>query len=317
MKSLVTGVAGFIGSHLAERLIADGHEVVGVDCFTDYYPRALKQENLAQLARSPAFRLVEADLGEGDLAPLLEGTDHVFHLAGQAGVRSSWGRGFSAYVRDNVLATQRLLDAARGRASLGAFVFASSSSVYGDAEQSPTPEDAAPRPLSPYGVTKLACEHLCRVYYESFGVRVATLRYFTAYGPRQRPDMAVRRFITALLDDQEIIVFGDGQQTRDFTYVGDVVQANILATASAAAGEVFNIGGGSTVSINRVLAILERITGRRARVRYAGVERGDSRHTSADITKAKVTLGFTPLVPIEEGLRREIEWLAGTGGGPR
>ena len=309
--AVVTGVAGFIGSHLAERLVADGHRVVGVDCFRDYYPRALKEANLDRLRGRPEFTFVEADLALADAAALVGDADHVFHQAAQAGVRASWGETFATYVRDNISVTQRLLEAARRASRLRSFVFASSSSVYGDAETMPTPEETAPRPVSPYGVTKLACEHLCRVYHQSFGVPTVALRYFTVYGPRQRPDMALQRFCTAFVRGDGISIYGDGEQTRDFTFISDAVEANLRATTPAAVGQVFNIGGGSTISIRRIIEVLTRLTGKSVPVSYRDAEKGDARHTAADIHKAKTILGFAPTVDITEGLRRQLEWVQG------
>lgn len=308
MKCLVTGAAGFIGSHLMERLLDAGHSVVGIDCFIDYYPRWIKEANLSAIRDRGRFEFVEADLVDIDLNPLLEDVDYVFHQAAQAGVRASWGRDFEVYARNNLMATQALLEAAKN-APLRAFVFASSSSVYGDAEMHPTPEDAPPRPISPYGVTKLAAEYLCRVYGQHFGVPVTILRYFSVYGPRQRPDMAFHRFIRALLRDEEITIYGDGEQTRDFTYISDAVEATILAMKSDGRGEVFNVGGGSRVSLNEVLRTLESIVGRPARVAYREAQLGDVRHTSADISRARARLGYSPQVRLEEGLRRQVEWM--------
>jgi UDP-glucose 4-epimerase len=307
---IVTGVAGFVGSHLAERLLAEGYQVLGVDCFTDYYPRAVKEANLIDLRQSPQFRFVEGDILTLDWTSLLGRADYLFHEAAQAGVRGSWGDSFSVYVRNNVLATQRLLEAAKGARTLKGFVFASSSSVYGDAKAFPTPEDTTPMPVSPYGVTKLACEHLCRMYHQSFGVPVVMLRYFTAYGPRQRPDMAFHRFITAMLQNDEIVVYGDGEQTRDFTYVSDIVEANILAMNHPVEGQAFNIGGGSRITVNTVIDMLESITGRQARKSYTGWQKGDARHTSADVTQAQRVLGYQPQVGIEQGLRQQVQWIA-------
>ncbi|HID87159.1 MAG TPA: NAD-dependent epimerase/dehydratase family protein [Anaerolineae bacterium] len=313
-RCLVTGVAGFIGSHLAERLIVEGHEVIGVDCFTDYYPRPVKEQNLAELRRSDRFRFVEADLRTADLAPLLEGVETVFHQAAQAGVRASWGADFAVYTQNNVLATQRLLEAARG-SGIKKFIYASSSSVYGDTPDLPMREESLPRPISPYGVTKLAGEHLCQLYHANFGVPTVSLRYFTVYGPRQRPDMAFHKFIRAILSGQPIAIYGDGEQTRDFTFISDAVEANILAMAYPGEGEIFNIGGGSRVSVNRVIELLEEITGREAVVEHQAAQPGDVRHTLADTTAARERLGFVPRVGLEEGLRAQVEWWRSVGHG--
>ena len=314
-KCLVTGAAGFIGSHLAERLIAEGYEVVGVDCFTDYYPRPVKERNLAGLRNSDRFRFVEADLRTADLAALLEGVDCVFHLAAQAGVRASWGENFAVYTEHNVLATQRLLEAAKGRgiAKIAKFVYASSSSIYGDTPDLPMREDSLPHPISPYGVTKLAGEHLCQLYHANFGVPTVSLRYFTVYGPRQRPDMAFHRFIRAILEGEPLTVYGDGEQTRDFTYVSDAVEATLLAMRYASPGAIFNIGGGSQVSINYAIRLLERITGRKAIVDYQEAQHGDVRHTLADTSAAREVLGFAPKVGLEEGLRAQVTWQMSLG----
>ena len=317
-KVVVTGAAGFVGSHLVERLLAEspgtsreiGHHVVGVDCFTDYYPRAIKEANLALARRSPAFEFVEGDILDVDWAALLDGTEYVFHQAAQAGVRGSWGDSFGIYVRNNIQATQRLLESAKQAPALRGLIFASSSSVYGDAESFPTSEDTVPLPISPYGVTKLTCEQLCRVYHQSFGIPTIILRYFVAYGPRQRPEMAFHRFIQAMLQGKEINIYGDGEQTRDFTYVSDTVQANILAMNPKAVGQVFNVGGGSRITVNQVIQLLERIVGKPARARYLPSQKGDARHTFADISRARQVLQYEPRVPIEEGLAREVEWLA-------
>lgn len=309
MRALVTGGAGFIGSHLSERLLADGWEVTAVDAFTDYYARNLKERNLAALRGQPGYSLIEADLLDLDLGQLLAGVDVVFHQAAQAGVRASWGRSFEVYTHHNILTTQRLLEAAKD-ASLTKFVYASSSSVYGDAETFPTSETARPQPVSPYGVTKLAAEHLCSLYFRNFGIPTVSLRYFTVYGPRQRPDMGFHIFLRAILTGQPIRVYGDGQQTRDFTFIADAVQANMLAATVAPAGGIYNIGGGSRVTLLEVLRMLERITGRTADLRFEEAQKGDARHTAADTTRARSEMGYEPKVGLEEGLTREAAWMA-------
>jgi len=305
---LVTGSAGFIGSHIAERLVNDGHHVVGVDCFTDYYPRWIKERNLQTLLATEKFDFVESNLLELDLSKLLEGVDYVFHEAAQAGVRASWGADFEIYTRNNVLATQRLLEAAK-ESKLKKFVYASSSSVYGDAKSYPTTEDMTPKPVSPYGVTKLAGEHLCMLYWKNFHVPTVALRYFTVYGPRQRPDMAFHKFIKAILEGKPITIYGDGEQTRDFTFVADAVDANLLAMRSEQVGEVFNIGGGSRITVNGVVRMLEEIIGKDASLKHIAKQKGDVRHTAADITKARKLLGYEPTFDLRKGLELQVEWM--------
>jgi UDP-glucose 4-epimerase len=302
---------------------------VGIDCFTDYYARAAKECNLAGLRRQERFRLIEADLLDLDLRRLLQGDaaagpntegdghlrtaaagpiEYVYHLAAQPGVRGSWGETFEVYTRNNILATQRLLEAARGM-PLKKFVYASSSSIYGNAETYPTHEDLTPRPVSPYGVSKLAAEHLCFLYGYNYGLPVAALRYFTVYGPRQRPDMAFHRFIRAMARDERIDIYGDGEQTRDFTFVADAVEGTVRAATSDVVGQVFNLGGGSRVTVNQVVRQLEAILGRKARVRYVDPQHGDARHTAADIRRAERSLGYKPHYSLEAGIRAEVNWL--------
>ncbi|MGH9313721.1 MAG: NAD-dependent epimerase/dehydratase family protein [Vicinamibacterales bacterium] len=310
MKAVVTGCAGFIGSHLTTALLDGGAEVTGLDCFTDYYPRLMKEANLAPLRARRGFSFVEDRLERVDLAPILDGATHVFHLAAQAGVRKSWGRNFRTYTVDNVDATQALLEAVKTR-PIARLVYASSSSVYGDAAAIPMKEEARPQPVSPYGVTKLAAEQLCALYHVNFGVPAVSLRYFTVYGPRQRPDMAFHRFLRAALNGDPITLYGDGTQTRDFTYVADAVRATIAAGDRGASGGVYNIGGGSRVSMNDVLALIERVAGRRLDVRREPPQKGDMRDTYADTSRARADLGFAPSVTLEEGLRAQRDWLAG------
>jgi nucleoside-diphosphate-sugar epimerase len=308
LRCLVTGCAGFIGSHIAEALINRGHEVVGIDCFTDYYPRAIKDSNLVSLRESSRFTIVEGDLLEQNLRQLLDGVEVVYHEAAQAGVRASWGQNFKIYTENNIRATQRLLEAAK-TLPLRRFIYASSSSIYGDAVELPVTENALPQPISPYGVSKLAAEHLCRLYWVNYGVPTVSLRYFTVYGPRQRPDMGFHKFIRALLAGDEIVIYGDGNQTRDFTFVSDAVAANLACIDADVSGQVFNIGGGSRVTVNYVLDVLQRLSGKAARLRHIENQKGDVRDTHADTTRARAELGFRPSVTTEDGLRAELEWL--------
>jgi UDP-glucuronate 4-epimerase len=315
-RVLVTGCAGFIGSHLTEALLAGGHEVVGLDCFSDNYPAAQKLANLARARDHDRFELHPVDLATADLTRVLEGCDVVFHLAAEPGVRSSWGSRFDRFVHNNVEATQRLLEAVRATSS-ARVVYASSSSIYGESERLPTPEDAPPRPLSPYGVTKLAGEQLCRVYHVNHGVETVALRFFTVYGPRQRPDMAFRRFCEAAVRNGPIELFGDGRQSRDFTYVGDVVGAiRAAGTAEGAGGRAYNIGGGSPISLNGALEQLAAIAGRPLDVSRAERESGDVLHTSADAGRARAELGFAPATTLAGGLRAEYEWVLARAEGP-
>ena len=308
MRVLVTGVAGFIGSHLAERLLAEGHEVTGVDCFTPYYARSAKEANLHELLLQPRFTFVAGDLLKLDLRVMLTDISHVFHQAAQAGVRSSWGKEFEIYTSLNLLATQRLLEACKGL-PIERFVYASSSSVYGDAVALPLSEDSLPQPVSPYGVTKLAAEHLCHTYACSYGIPVVSLRYFTVYGPRQRPDMAFHRFMRSLVKNEEIEVYGDGSQTRDFTYVADAVEANLLAMQCTRRGAVFNIGGGSRVMLQEVLDAIQEIAPQRVRVKYLPHQAGDMKHTVADTARAHGELGYRPKVALKTGLEAQWNWL--------
>jgi len=309
MLFLVTGAAGFIGSQVCERLLEQGQQVRGIDSFTDYYPRKLKENNLKPSRANGNFQFVEDDLVKTDLDRLLDGVEVIIHLAAQAGVRASWGANFTVYTHNNILSTQALLEAAKA-GGVKRLVYASSSSVYGDTRDLPMREESACWPVSPYGVTKLAAEHLCGLYYKNFGVDTVSLRYFTVYGPRQRPDMAFHRFIKALLTGGEIRLFGDGGQSRDFTYVSDIVDATIAAaTAENAAGRVFNIGGGARVTVNQVIGWLEDIIGQKARVTRLAVAKGDVRDTHADTSRARAVLGFNPLYDLKKGLAAEAEWL--------
>jgi nucleoside-diphosphate-sugar epimerase len=313
MRSIVTGVAGFIGSHLAEKLLTVGHEVIGIDCFIDYYSRALKEKNLEDVINHPRFTFIEDNILNLDLKGLITGIDYVFHQAAQAGVRASWGESFEIYTDNNILGTQKLLEAARG-SSIKKFVYASSSSVYGDTDELPMKENNRLQPVSPYGVSKLAAEHLSYLYWKNFQVPVISLRYFTVFGERQRPDMAFHIFIKSILKRVPVVIYGDGKQIRNFTHVDDIIRANLLAAKSDIKGEVFNIGGdGEGVILNDTIDFIEKELGIKAIRQYREVAKGDVRHTSADTTKARKLLGYKAEVGFKEGLIREINWLK-TGG---
>ena len=307
MKALVTGGAGFIGSHLSEGLLDAGAEVIALDSFTDYYPRAIKEANVAALRGRPGYRLVEAAIADADLAALLDGVTHVFHLAAQAGVRKSWGRDFRVYTELNVDATQILLEACVGQ-PIERVVYASSSSVYGDLVTMPMQEHVPLHPVSPYGVTKLSAEQLCYLYFVNHGVPAVSLRYFTVYGPRQRPDMGFHRFFSAIEAGRPLIQFGDGLQTRDFTFVADAAGATATAAVRGVPGRVYNIGGGSRVTLREVFDLLGRVTGQPVTVDVHPSQKGDMRDTYADTTLAREDLGFAPSVTLEEGLTAMYRW---------
>jgi len=311
MKALVTGAAGFIGSTLSERLLRSGADVVGIDCFTDYYPRPLKERNVSALRNARRFRFLESRIQDADLSALLDDRTHVFHLAAQAGVRKSWGRDFNVYTVNNIEATQVLLEACVGKA-IERLVYASSSSVYGDNVSLPMREDALPQPVSPYGVSKLAAEQLCYLYFVNHQVPTVSLRYFTVYGPRQRPDMGFNKFLRATILGQPITLFGDGEQTRDFTFVDDAVAATIAAATRGIVGRVYNIGGGSRVSVNEVLDMVGRVSGRQPIIAVDRAQKGDMRHTYADTGLARADLAFEPTVKLEQGLAAEHAWLKDT-----
>ena len=306
MRAMVTGAAGFIGSRLAERLLEEGHSVVGVDRFSDYYEPQRKRANLSVLGAEDRFQLVEGDLNALDLAELLDGVEVVFHLAAQPGVRTSWGAEFGVYLDDNVLATQRLLEACRA-SPVERIVVASSSSIYGDAERFPTSEQDRPRPISPYGVTKLAAEHLCWLYHAAMDVPAVALRYFTIFGPRQRPDMAFARFIDAALEGRPIEVYGDGMQSRDFTFVDDAVSATVAAASQGRSGSAYNVAGGTQATVLDAIEILSGLLGR-PQVNHLPAVAGDARKTGADTTRARSDLDYQPRVSLEDGLARQVEF---------
>lgn len=309
MKALVTGCAGFIGSHITDRLLAEGHEVYGIDCFTDYYHRSIKETNIEEARKNQNFTFIENDIVGMDSFP---DVDYVFHEAAQAGVRASWGISFAIYTRNNINGTQRLLEWYKNK-PLKKFVYASSSSVYGDAPL-PMQEDMRPQPVSPYGVSKLAAEHLCHLYWKNFQIPTISLRYFTVYGPRQRPDMGINKFVHSVIDGKPIIIFGDGTQTRDFTFISDVVDANLLAAKSfdqKVTGKVFNIGGGNCVTVNELISTIGRISGKTPEIHYSEKQNGDVNDTLADAEKARSLLGWYPKIRIEQGLENYVNWIRG------
>jgi UDP-glucose 4-epimerase len=319
MNVLVTGAAGFIGSHLCRRLLSEGCSVTGIDCFADYYPRWMKERNIAPLLRSRRFKLIEKDLNTLPLKGLLRDMQAVYHLAAQAGVRASWGRSFSIYLKNNIRASQVLLEACKGL-PLRKFIYASSSSVYGLTPDLPMTETSALHPLSPYGVTKLAAEQLCFLYHINYGLPTVALRYFTVYGPGQRPDMAFHKFFKAILEGKPLTIYGNGRQTRDFTFVGDIVEANLAALTKPRDGQVYNIGGGHRETLDRLFPLFEEICGRPVRIVKADAQKGDALHTFARIDKARKDLGFRPRTALRDGLAQEWDWvrrLYATEGGGR
>lgn len=308
MKVLVTGCAGFIGSHLTERLLNDGYEVIGVDSFDNYYPRSLKEKNLLNILLHPKFRFFEANLATAPMAQFWKGVEAVFHLAAQPGVRASWGALFSRYLQNNVSATQRLLEEAKGR-KIKKFIYASSSSVYGEAEGALS-ENRPPAPISPYGVTKLAAEHLCLLYHREMHVPAVGLRFFSVYGPRQRPDMAFQSFCRAILEDAPITLYGGGDQRRDFTYVGDIVEILVRALDAPVEGEVLNAGCGRPVPLKEALELLEALCGRKVHRRVLERAKGDVFSTWADTSRLAEKLRFVPQTDLQKGLQAQWEWAA-------
>ncbi len=312
MKSLITGAAGFIGSHLAEKLLALNHQVVGIDTFLDNYERPFKERNLGAIVKHPHFLFLDQDILHTDLGALMKDIPYVFHLAGQPGVRSSWGKEFFRYSDNNIRATQMLLEAAKVSRPVK-FVYASTSSVYGDTDDLPMREEGLTRPVSPYGVTKLAGEHLCYLYWKAFQVPTVALRFFTVYGPRQRPDMFFHIFMRGLLRGEEIPLYDDGEQSRDFTFCSDIVDGILGAALYPGSGEVFNLGGGAETNLLNAIALIEKISGRKARLRRFDRQKGDVRHTRASIEAARAKLGYEPRVELEMGLSRQWDWIQTLG----
>lgn len=308
MIAVVTGAAGFIGSHLCQRLLKENWEVVGIDCFADFYPRWIKEKNISALLKENNFELLTSNLNQLDLKKILKNKDIIFHLAAQAGVRSSWGQNFTVYTENNIEATQKLLEAAK-ETPIKKFIYASSSSVYGFCPHLPMTEDSPLFPYSPYGVTKLAAENLCSLYYSNYGIPALSLRLFTVFGPRQRPDMAFHKFLKAGVTNNHITVFGDGQQTRDFTFVTDVIDAFMSALEKGKAGEIYNIGGGQRIKLVDVLPLIEKTCQKKINISWQKEQKGDVRHTWADIEKAGRDLDYSPQVSLLDGLKEEWIWL--------
>ncbi|XZF15895.1 NAD-dependent epimerase/dehydratase family protein [Chitinophagaceae bacterium MMS25-I14] len=308
-KCFITGAAGFIGSTVAERLLHEGHQVTGVDCFTDYYPTEQKKANIKNLLQSDCFNFLQADISTLDLKEHLQNVDYIFHFAAQPGVRDGFGKNFDLYMKNNIVALKHMLDAAKD-SGIRKFVFASSSSVYGQQQQSaPVKEDAFLKPLSLYGASKLNCEHMCNIYHHTFHVPVISLRFFSVYGPKQRPDMAFHKFIRAAINEDKIIINGDGTQCRDFTYISDIVDANILAMQSDISGEAFNVGNGNSVSINDAIKMIEQASGTQLEIEYRQQSHGDVDYTLADISRAKSLLGYKPRWNMADGIAAEYSWL--------
>lgn len=311
-KILVTGAAGFVGSHLCERLLAEGAMVQGVDCLTDYYSPSIKRDNLRSLKENDNFEFLEENIVDLEFGDRLPGLDGVFHMAAQAGVRASWGQEFEEYIHQNIRATQKLLEGQKHHAPDCPLILASSSSVYGIPETMPMDESMRPNPYSPYGVTKLAAENLGMLYHQNFDLPVIAHRFFTVYGPRQRPDMAFTRFLTWVYRGEPITVYGDGTQTRDFSYVSDVVEAMLLSYENESFGNVYNVGGGNRVSVNTTLETIEKVSGRDVKTKNEPMPEGDVPHTDADTSRIRDDLGWEPSVSLKEGLKREWEWISET-----
>lgn len=308
MKCLVTGAAGFIASHLCRRLLREGYEVIGIDCFTDYYPRWIKERNIEPLLKEKRFEFISEDLDALDVKSFLKRAGQVFHLAAQAGVRTSWGENFSDYIKNNIHITQKLLEGSKD-IPVEKFIFASSSSVYGLTPVLPMAENNPLSPLSPYGVTKLAAEQLCFLYFQNYGIPAISLRFFTVYGPGQRPDMAFHKFFKAIAEGKEITVYGDGSQTRDFTYIDDILDAIMAASRTGRLGETYNVGGGAREKLEAVFPLLEEICQKKMQVQREEKQKGDVLHTFADIGKARRDLNYMPKTDLKEGLREEWEWI--------
>ena len=306
---VVTGVAGFIGSTLAEKLLEQNHDVLGIDSITDYYSNRIKEKNVEICLQKSNFTFLQQDLSEIDLKEIFENVQYVFHLAGQPGVRKSWGKDFKIYNKNNIIVTQKILESLKDHNTLKKFVLASSSSVYGNQSGILNEEKSLTRPVSPYGVTKLAAENLTNLYYENFKIPTVSLRYFTVYGPKQRPDMAFTKFLYSIINDKKISIYGNGEQTRDFTYVDDIVSATINAATCNPVGKIFNIGGGSVTSITQIIEIMKTLSSKDLKIEFTNEQKGDVKHTNADITKSKKLLDYIPKTDIKTGLQKQFDFI--------
>jgi len=307
---VITGVAGFIGSTLAEKLLHDGHNVRGIDSFTNYYPPRMKEKNIENCLKHTNFSLIRQDLESSlDLSTIFKNAEYIFHLAAQPGVRASWGKEFIIYVKNNISVTQKILESLKNNTTLKKFVLASSSSVYGNQPSIMNEETSLTRPVSPYGVTKLAAENLTNLYFKNYKIPTVSLRYFTVYGPKQRPDMAFTRFFNSIIKDKKLSIFGNGEQTRDFTYVDDIVKATINAATSDSVGEILNVGGGSVFSLSEIIEFMKEITQKEFEIDFKTEQKGDVRHTSADISKAKKLINYKSNTDIKYGLTQQYEYI--------
>ena len=307
---VITGVAGFIGSTLAEKLLHDGHNVRGIDSFTNYYPLRMKEKNIENCLKHTNFSLIRQDLESSlDLSTIFKNAEYIFHLAAQPGVRASWGKEFVIYVKNNISVTQKILESLKNNTTLKKFVLASSSSVYGNQSSIMNEETSLTRPVSPYGVTKLAAENLTNLYFKNYKIPTVSLRYFTVYGPKQRPDMAFTRFFNSIIKDKKLSIFGNGEQTRDFTYVDDIVKATINAATSDSVGEILNVGGGSVFSLSEIIEFMKEITQKEFEIDFKTEQKGDVRHTSADISKAKKLINYKSNTDIKYGLTQQYEYI--------
>ena len=307
---VITGVAGFIGSTLAEKLLHDGHNVRGIDSFTNYYPPRMKEKNIENCLKHTNFSLIRQDLESSlDLSTIFKNAEYIFHLAAQPGVRASWGKEFVIYVKNNISVTQKILESLKNNTILKKFVLASSSSVYGNQPSIMNEETSLTRPVSPYGVTKLAAENLTNLYFKNYKIPTVSLRYFTVYGPKQRPDMAFTRFFNSIIKDKKLSIFGNGEQTRDFTYVDDIVKATINAATSDSVGEILNVGGGSVFSLSEIIEFMKEITQKEFEIDFKTEQKGDVRHTSADISKAKKLINYKSNTDIKYGLTQQYEYI--------